>query len=350
MWHDNRLCELFEIDHPIIQAPMAGATTPEMVSSASNAGALGSHGCAMHSKDQFLADMAEIKKQTSRSVNVNFFVHKSPQNMSGDTVNEALKAWYNKFEIETIPAAVETNFPFDQEMCDAVCSVSPKVASFHFGLPDATLINQLKAEGIKILSSATSVKEALWLEENGADAIIAQGFEAGGHSGWFLPRNGADLTGTMALVPRVVDAVSVPVIAAGGIADGRGIAASLMLSAEGVQIGTAFVTTQESCANAVHKNSLLDASGDDTMYSRAFSGRLARTVVNEYANSMESVKDLPDFPIMNTITAPIKNASLMQDKPDAVALWSGQAAGLNRNTTTENLISTLVKETRDRLK
>jgi len=190
--------------------------------------------------------------------------------MSVDTVNEALKAWYNKFEIETIPEAVETNFPFDQNMCDAVCSVSPKVASFHFGLPDATLINQLKAEGIKIVSSATSVKEARWLEENGADAIIAQGFEAGGHCGWFLPRNGADLTRTMALVPRVVDADSVPVIAAGSIADGRGIAASLMLGASGVQIGTAFVTTLESCASAVHKNSLLDASGDDTMYSRAF--------------------------------------------------------------------------------
>lgn len=350
MWQDNKLCDLLEIDYPIIQAPMAGSTTPEMVSAASNAGALGSHGCAMHSKDQFLADMVEIEKQTSRSVNVNFFVHKSPQNMSIDAINDTLKAWYNKFEIDIIPEAIETNFPFNQEICNAVCAHSPKVASFHFGLPDATLVNQLKAKDIKILSSATSVKEAQWLEDNGVDAVIAQGYEAGGHSGWFLPRAGADLTGTMALVPRIVDAVKVPVIAAGGIADGRGIAAALMLGASGVQIGTAFVTTPESCANAVHKNALIDASGDDTMYSRAFSGRLARTVVNDYANSMKDKNQLPDFPIMNTITAPLKAASSQQNSPDAVALWSGQAAGLNRNITTEDLITTLVKETQNVLK
>lgn len=211
-------------------------------------------------------------------------------------------------------------------------------------------MGRVKQAGIIVLSSATSVAEARWLEERGADAVIAQGYEAGGHSGWFLPRGAANVAGTMALIPRMVDAVDVPVIAAGGIADGRGIAAALMLGAAGVQIGTAFLTTPESMAAPVHKAELLNASGDDTMLSKAFSGRNARTVVNDYASEMDTVTEWPDFPLVNAMTGPLRKTSAETDRPDAVALWSGQAVGLNREATTAQTVERLVAETRACLK
>ena len=347
MWKDRRLCDLLEIDHPIIQAPMAGASTPEMAIAAANAGAMGSLGCAMQTAEAVQADMLRVRSGTNRAVNLNFFVHKAPRTNPERAVaaQNRLAHWYDQLDAGDIPAAVETHYPFDSEMCDAVARLAPKAVSFHFGLPDSAMIKTLKAEGIVILSSATSVAEARYLEENGADAIIAQGYEAGGHSGWFLPRRAAEVAGTMALVPRIVDAVSVPVIAAGGIADGRGIAAALMLGAAGVQIGTAFLASPESSASDTHKHSLLAASGDDTMMSKAFSGRHARTLVNKYASEMNKVDDWPDFPVMNTLTGPIRKASAKADSGDAIALWSGQAVGLIRATTTADVISQLVAQT-----
>jgi nitronate monooxygenase len=347
MWKDKRLCDLLDIDHPIIQAPMAGASTPEMAIAAANAGGMGSLGCAMQTVDQVAEDMQRIRQHTNRAINLNFFVHKQPlaNPERATAAQDRLASWYKTLNAGDIPEAVETHFPFDTAMCDTVIRLAPKVVSFHFGLPEATMIEALKQAGIVILSSATSVAEARYLEENGADAIIAQSYEAGGHSGWFLPRGTAEVAGTMALVPRIVDAVSVPVIAAGGIADGRGIAAALMLGAAGVQIGTAFLATPECMASATHKNALLTASGDDTMMSKAFSGRRARTLVNKYASEMDQVDDWPDFPIMNTLTGPIRKASVKADSPDAIALWSGQAVGLIRAASTADVFNQLVAET-----
>ncbi len=352
MWNNNRLCKLLDIDHPIIQAPMAGTTSPEMVAAASNAGALGSLASAFSTIEECEADIKAVKSLTNQAFNVNFFTHTPPENFAIEDNNlaENLANWSEKLEVEQLPAITESNFPFDAKMCDALCNNAPKVASFHFGLPDQNLVRQMKEKGILILSSATSVKEAVWLEEHGADAIIAQGFEAGGHSGWFLPRGEDNLTGSMALIPRIVDSVSLPVIAAGGIADGRGIAAALTLGADGVQIGTAFVTTSESVTSDIHKDAIMNASGDDTMHTKAFSGRKARTVSNAYARSMSNVDTFPDFPLMNTVTAPIRKASIESNSPDATALWAGQAAGLNRRTSTEELIFQLVNETWHALK
>ena len=350
-WTDRRLCELFDIEHPIIQAPMAGATTPQMAAAAANAGALGSLGCAMFSPDKLRIEGQSVASATNRSINLNFFVHDAPQ---PDAVRAAaaqarLQEWYKRLQAGEMPDVVESHFPFNSETCDVLLELSPRVASFHFGLPDEDLVTRLKDADIVVLSSATSAAEARWLEDRGVDAIIAQGYEAGGHSGWFLPRGPSNVAGTMALLPRIVDAVQVPVIAAGGISDGRGIAAALMLGAAGVQIGTAFLATPESAVSKAHRQALLASTGDETMLSQAFSGRSARTLVNDYAEEMEPVTDWPDFPLMNTLTGPLRSMSAKQDKPDAIALWSGQAVGLIREESTAQVVERLVAETREAL-
>ncbi len=350
-WPDRQICDLFDIEHPIVQAPMGGAATPAMAAAAGNAGALGSLGCAFASADQIEDDVRAVRSTSNRALNLNFFVHRRPQ-IDAAKIQRArgrLAPWYERLGVDSEPQPEETHLPFDAAMCDAVLAASPRVASFHFGLPDQGLVKRLQESGIVVISSATSAAEARWLEDKGADAVIAQGYEAGGHNGWFLPRDGADVAGTLALVPRVVDAVSVPVIAAGGIADGRGIAAALMLGAAGVQIGTAFLATPESMISAAHKRAVLAASGDDTVYSAAFSGRMARTIVNDFARDMARVDDWPDFPLMNATTAPLRAASAAAGLPDAIALWSGQAAGLVRQESTAEVVARLVAETRDAL-
>lgn len=346
-WTRTRLSDLLALDYPIIQAPMAGATTPAMAAAAANAGALGSLGCAMMGADAVARDLGDARRQSNRALNVNFFVHAPPsRNDALDRdVEGRLAAWYDRLGAGA-PQPPSDGIPrFDAALCDTVIASAPQVASFHFGLPDPALVERLKQAGILILSSATTAAEARWLEDHGADAVIAQGAEAGGHNGWFLPRHGADLTGTMALVPRVVDAVSVPVIAAGGIADGRGVAAALMLGADGVQVGTAFLATPECMSPEVHKQAVIDATGDDTMATRAYSGRLARGIANDFSREMAAHAEWPDFPLMNAATGPIRAASARAGRPDAVALWSGQGAGLVRSETTAEVIARLVAET-----
>lgn len=325
---------------------MAGASTPAMATAAANAGAMGSLGCAFAGADQIRNDVRAVRNASNRALNLNFFVHVRPR-IDEAKIRRAsarLAPWFDRLGAQPTPPA-ETLLPFDAAVCEVVIAAAPKVASFHFGLPDAALTGRLKDAGIVVISSATSVVEARWLEDHGADAVIAQAYEAGGHSGWFLERAGADVAGTMALVPRIVDAVTVPVIAAGGIGDGRGIAAALMLGAAGVQIGTAFLATPESIISAAHKTALLAASGDDTVMSPAFSGRRARTIVNDFAADMAGFDDWPDFPLMNAATAPLRAASVAAGLPDAIALWSGQAVGLVRAETTSQVVARLVAET-----
>lgn len=329
-WKTNRLTKLLDIKVPIIQAPMAGASTPEMVVASGDAGALGSLGCALQTKPKIRADVAKVRKSCKHSFNMNFFTHERPAMDQAKIAlaKDRLTGWYERLDAGEPVAPQEATLPFDSALCTLVVKAAPKVVSFHFGLPSAKLVERLLDAGIVVLSSATSVKEAVWLAERGVSAVIAQGYEAGGHSGWFLDRKGSEVAGTMALVPRIVDAVDVPVIAAGGITDGRGIAAAMMLGAEGVQIGTAFLTSPECSISEVHKQAILDASGDDTVCSKAFSGRAARTIVNEYALDTANDADWPDFPLMNAATAALRKASADQDLPDAVSLWSGQAVGL----------------------
>lgn len=347
MWKDTRLIELLQIEHPIIQAPMAGASTPKMASASANAGCLGSLGCAMMSAEVYTHTFQKTRTLTNGALNMNFFCHAEPEIDAKkiQKIEDSLKPYYKELGIDEIPEAVPTHFPFGGEVAEAVLASSPNIVSFHFGLPDQEIVNALKQKDIKILCSATTIAEAKDLEARGVDAIIAQGWEAGGHHGFYLEDHTATI-GTMALVPQLVDAVNVPIIAAGGIADGRGIAAALALGASGVQIGTAFLTCEESSVPAVHQNSLMTSDGSNTTLTKVFSGRPARGIKNRYSEDIKTIEDkLPDFPLMNTLTGPLRKKSAIDDSPDFVAQWSGQAVGLNRKTTTAELISSLINQT-----
>lgn len=348
MWKDKSLTELLQIEHPIIQAPMAGASTPEMAAASANAGCLGSLGCAMMSASVYTETFNKARSKTNGALNMNFFCHQEPKIDPSkiSKIENTLKAYYDELDIDEMPETLPTHFPFGGEIAQAVLASSPNIVSFHFGLPDQELVTALKQKGIKILCSATTVAEAKDLEARGVDAIIAQGWEAGGHHGFYLEDHTASI-GTMALVPQLVDAVNVPIIAAGGIADGRGIAAALALGASGVQIGTAFLTCEESSVPQVHQNSLMASDGSNTTLTKVFSGRPARGIKNRYSEDLKSIEDeLPDFPLMNTLTGPLRKNSAVSQSPDFVAQWSGQAVGLNRKSTTAELINRLVYETR----
>ena len=348
MWKDKRLIELLEIEYPIIQAPMAGASTPQMAAASANAGCLGSLGCAMMSAEIYTQTYAKTRSLTNGALNMNFFCHSEPQinEEKNSKVKQKLKSYYDELGLEEMPEAVPTHFPFGGEVAEAVLQSAPNIISFHFGLPDQDIVDQFKAKGVKILCSATTTQEARDLEARGVDVIIAQGWEAGGHHGFYLKDKTAGI-GTMALVPQIVDAVSVPVVAAGGIADGRGIAAALTLGAAGVQIGTAFLTCEESSVPQVHQASLMASDGSNTSLTKVFSGRPARGLQNRYMGDLSKIEDnLPDFPLMNTLTGPLRKKSAAMNSPDFVAQWSGQAVGLNRKTKTSDLINDLIEETR----
>lgn len=349
MWADTRLTQLLGLEHPIIQAPMAGSTTPAMAAAAANAGCLGSLGCAMMTPEAYRDAFSATRQGTNRRINMNFFCHTPP----GEDAKKAaaaqrwLKPFYDAAGIETMPDVRPTHFPYGPEIHEEVLDSHPGIVSFHFGLPEQRFVDELKADNATILCTATTADEARDLEARGVDAIIAQGWEAGGHHGFYLTDRSAQI-GTMALVPAVVDAVSVPVIAAGGIADGRGIAAAMMLGAAGVQIGTAFLTTEEAGAPELHKAALMAADGAQTRPTRAFSGRPARGVVNRYMDALEPHEDdLPDFPLMNTLTGPLRKAGVGADDDGILSLWSGQAVGLNQRGTVAGTVQRLVQETQE---
>ncbi|MBT3307399.1 MAG: nitronate monooxygenase [Alphaproteobacteria bacterium] len=347
-WKSNKLTELLGIAVPIIQAPMAGSTTPELVSAVTNAGGLGSLACAFFNLGQFAEQCATVRQATNGVFNVNFFAHAEPvpDEARGQAMRSALEPYYQEFDLGAVPDAVASSPSFGPEQLDAVLAASPPIVSFHFGLPDAELVRALKDNGAVILSSATTVEEAKLLEAGGVDAVIAQGFEAGGHRGTFAPPYEAGCVGTMALVPQIVDAVSVPVIASGGIADGRGIASALALGAQGVQMGTAFLTCPESAAHDIYRRALVAGRDDATRITSAFSGRPARGFENRYMRDMAGSEDMfPDFPINNTLTGPLRKASADAGKEDFMSLWSGQAAALSKSLPAAELVETLAAET-----
>jgi nitronate monooxygenase len=319
------------IELPIVQAPMAGVQASALAIAVSNAGGLGSLPCAMLNPAALRNELALIRQHTDKPFNVNFFSHTTPP---ADAEREAawrrtLAPYYTEFGIDpaNIPAGPGRE-PFSAEVADVLAEFKPPVISFHFGLPAPELLARVKTWGAKILSTATTVDEARWLEAHGADAIIAQGAEAGGHRGIFLSDDLSTQVGTFALVPQIVKAVNVPVIAAGGIADARGVAAAMQLGAAGVQIGTAYLLCLEATTSAIHRAALKGDAARHTAITNLFTGRPARGIVNRVIREVGPIgKTVPAFPLATSAMAPLRAKAESQGSGDFSPLWAGQNVG-----------------------
>jgi len=321
---------LLGIELPIIQAPMAGVQGSALAVAVSNAGGLGSLPCAMLSLDAMRNELAAIKAQTDKPFNVNFFCHAPPEPSAEREAawRATLAPYYKEYgiDVDTIPAG-PGRAPFSSEAADVLDEFKPAVVSFHFGLPSAGLLARVRAWGSKILSSATTIEEARWLEAHGVDAIIAQGLEAGGHRGMYLSEDLSTQVGTFALLPQIVREVKLPVIAAGGIADAKGVAAAMALGAAGVQIGTAYLLCPEATTSAVHCAALKSEAARHTALTNLFTGRPARGIVNRIMKELGPISTAtPTFPLATSAIAPLRAKAESRGSADFSPLWCGQNA------------------------
>jgi nitronate monooxygenase len=342
------LMQRLGVDLPIIQAPMAGSDSVELCVAVAKAGGLGSLACAMLTPDKIGQAVDRIRNDTDKPFNLNFFCHETD---ADDPARE--QAWRDRLapyytEAGLAPdasAPFALRLPFDDETCAMVEAVRPPVVSFHFGLPKPDHLARVRATGAAVLASATTVAEARWLEGKGVDAIIAQGAEAGGHRGMFLTRDVSTQCGLFALLPQVADAVSVPVIAAGGIADGRGVAASLILGAQMAQLGTAYLFCPEARLNARHAAALPLARDDNTALTNLFSGRPARGILNRLMRDLGAMNDAaPAFPLAGRALAPLRAKAEAEARDDFTNLWAGQAAALSPRLAAGELTRTLAED------
>lgn len=349
---NNNLTELLKVEHPIIQAPMAGGvTTSNLVAGVSNAGCLGMIGAGYMTPIQMGAQIKELKELTSNPFGVNLFVPNEFNVTENEvkTANRSLNPLRQQlnlqpkdsFEIPSFNDIFETFI----EQIKVIIEEKIPICSFTFGIPSKEVIVELKQSNIILIGTATTVREAIENEKAGMDIVVVQGSEAGGHRGNFINKPTESLIGLMSLIPQVVDNVSIPVIAAGGIMDGRGLNASLCLGAQGVQMGTAFLTCFESGAHKVHKEAILNASEDQTVLTRSFSGKWARGLENKFILEMQKHEQfLPDFPIQNTLTQEIRKISSVENNQDYMSLWSGQSPRLAKCQTVELLIKDIIAE------
>ena len=323
------LQDLLDIELPIIQAPMAGVQGHALAVAVSNAGGLGSLPCAMLTPEAMRQELTAIKAQTSRPYNVNFFCHTqpSPNEQRELAWREALSPYYREFGID--PAGIAAGpgrLPFSQEAADVLETFRPAVVSFHFGLPSDALLARVRGWGAKVLASATTVDEGIWLARRGVDAVIAQGVEAGGHRGMFLTDDLTTQVGTLALVRQLVKTIDRPVIAAGGIADAQGVAAAMALGAAGVQIGTAYLLCPEATTSALHRQALKSEAARHTALTNLFTGRPARGIVNRLMRELGPIGPAPAFPLATAAIAPLRAKAESQGSEDFSPLWSGQDA------------------------
>ncbi|WP_043931199.1 NAD(P)H-dependent flavin oxidoreductase [Bacillus sp. EB01] len=348
----NEFTKLLNMKYPIIQAPMAGGiTTSRLVAAVSNSGGLGMIGAGYMSPEQLRLQIREIRKLTSGLFGINLFVP-NDFTVTEEDVRLAQKAMqpvreqlgiqeYADAEIPVFPDVYQSFV----EQVKVVIEEQVSVCSFTFGIPSEEFIRELNRSGIMLIGTATTVREAIELEKAGMDAVVVQGSEAGGHRGSFHQGDQESLVGLMSLIPQVVDNVNIPVIAAGGIMDGRGLMASLCLGAKAVQMGTAFLTCVESGAHKVYKKAILAAKEDETVLTRSFSGKWARGIKNKFINEMQFHEtSLPDFPVQNVLTQSIRKAASSQDNPDFMSLWSGQSPRLAKDQTVETLIHSIIAE------
>lgn len=322
------LRDLLGIELPLIQAPMAGVQDSALAIAVSNAGGLGSLPCALLSPEALRLELATVAAGTNRPFNVNFFCHTPPppEPDRESAWRQLLRPYYDEFGIDVDDApAGGGRAPFSHDAADILSGVRPKVVSFHFGLPAPDLLQRVRGWGATVLSSATTVDEARWLEARGVDAIIAQGLEAGGHRGHFLSDDLSVHAGTMALVPQIRQAVRVPVIAAGGIADAAGVAAALALGAEAVQVGTAYLLCPEATTSPVHRAVLASDAARHTAITNLFTGRPARGVVNRLMRDLGPLSPAaPTFPLASPAIAPLRATAEALGRGDFSPLWAGQ--------------------------
>ncbi|MDA5193515.1 NAD(P)H-dependent flavin oxidoreductase [Govanella unica] len=353
MWPDRRILDLLGIELPILQAPMAGSNGSRLAIAVAGAGGLGAIPCALLGADKIRGEVGLFRAAVSAPINLNFFCHQTP---AEDPARAALwrgrlAPYYAELGLDVeAPMTAANRAPFDATFAALIEELRPEVVSFHFGLPEPQLLDRVRRAGAKILSSATTVAEARWLADHGADAVIAQGAEAGGHRGMFLTSRVASQVGTFALVPQVVDAVALPVIAAGGVADARGLVAALALGAAAVQIGTAYLRTPEAATSAIHRAALGTAGDDQTAITNIFTGRPARALVNRLLADLGPLSDLaPEFPAASTAILPLRAAAESQGSGDFSSLWAGQAVALTREQGAAEFTRALAAEALDRL-
>jgi len=341
-----KLEALLGTELPIIQAPMASAHGSALVIAASRAGALGSLPCAMLEPDAMRAELRAVRMGTQRPVNVNFFCHAPPTRSDAREAawREALAPYYREFGID--PATVPTGagrLPFSTESCDVLEEFKPPVVSFQFGLPSEALLARVKRTGAKVLCSATTVAEARFLESHGVDAIIAQGVEAGGHRGMFLTDDLSTQLPTFALVPQIVNAVKVPVIAAGGVADAACVAAARALGASGVQVGTAFLLCAEATTSKVHRAAIASEAAAHTALTNLFTGRPARGIVNRIMREIGPMGPAPEFPWATSAIAPLRSRAEASGSGDFSPLWCGQNTTGCREAPAATIVADLAK-------
>ena len=326
----TRVHDLLRTELPIIQAPMAGVQGHALAVAVSNAGGLGSLPAALLAPDALRQELTALKAQTTRPFNVNFFCHAAPvPDAARDAAwRAALAPYHAEFGVDVNALPVATGrLPFSEALAELLAEFAPPVVSFHFGLPSAALMQRVRAWGAVVLSSATTLEEALWLEANGADAVIAQGLEAGGHRGTFLSNDITTQIGSFALLPQLVRALRVPVIAAGGIADAHGVAAAMALGAAGVQVGTAYLLCPEATTSAVHRAALQSGASQHTALTNLFTGRPARGIVNRAVRELGPMSPVaPAFPLATALMAPLRAKAEAAGSGDFSPLWAGQNA------------------------
>ncbi|PAD20618.1 NAD(P)H-dependent flavin oxidoreductase [Terribacillus saccharophilus] len=348
----NRLIDALSISHPIIQAPMAGGiTTAELVTAVSEAGALGMIGAGYLDAESTRHQIHEVKAETDKPFGINLFVP-SPYKEEKDIIQKAqlsLQPYLEKLGslgVESAFTSYEQTLEIFYRQVNVVIEEQVRVCSFTFGMPSSDVIHSLKQAGIYTIGTATTLSEALAIEAAGMDAVVLQGSEAGGHRGNFLAGVEQSMIGLMALIPQTVDQVNIPVIAAGGIMDRRGVQAAQCLGAEGAQLGTAFLTCKESGANPLYKQAILEGQQEDkTTLTKAFSGKAARGIENDFIREMRKFEqELPDFPIQNTLTKSIRSAAAQHNDRNMMSLWCGQNPNLAEPITAQQLMHKLVDE------
>jgi nitronate monooxygenase len=345
---------MFKIEHPIVLAPMAGAMDWELAAEVAEAGALASLPCGMLTPEKICDEIASFRAKTNTPINLNFFAHAVPTRNNAREVKwrARLAPYYRELGVDPAAFAPQANrAPFDAAALQIVLKLRPEVVSFQYGLPDDSLLAPLRDANIPVVGCATTVAEARWLEARNVTAIVAQGFEAGGHRGMFLSNNIASQVGTFALVPQVVDAVKVPVIASGGIGDARGIAAAVALGAAGAQLGTAYLRCPEAKISAPYRAALVSATDEATVLTNVMSGRPARGVINRLMQEVGPISDdVPEFPLAAGALAPLRAKAEAAGAGDFSPMWSGQAAPLGRAMPARELTMMLAAEAQDLLR